>query len=1038
MSRATPSILAALHSTVPCKRPLMMLDELGLEDRKGYEEPTAKRVRSEDKAPVTTVTKRVDVETCTDAPEGIDATRTLSTGETKKTCIKVEEVGRLDPEAHHFDCQKGEMSIATVAADTQREDVSNDDGEQSAEIVISEVTHGKAQILPEGLDPAEYHDPTVSQSQPRDPSIAGHVAFAAANELYLPPFLRSIYGDGPSLHQPPQNHNPRPSPQNSRPFDVQSLTTPVCHNTSRPGKLRKGSQTSESLWWQRKQFVCDFKTTNVELYRWHTTHLKVTEQKVMAEARAAAAYATTTKIWKPNTTHPATFTCIQASSSTASQSTLPTLAPRPTDSPCRPQFFPDPETDVELGLLRDAVSGRLVMTCPAAFAVKGRLERHKNGKNPAQWTGGARESDYVFTAATGNPIGRLGEENAWEEDGPVAVSVKGKGKGRGRAKARKPFSFERMMYVCSWPVCGREFTKRGELQEHVVNIHQIPVPTAVEKQPWIFSPKFSMVPLQNGDSLNWISSAAVAASTRSVSEILEWFRKGVWNVMAWKLGKMIELSGLRAGAQDNPVNLTTGMEDGPIATGYVRTVDMDCRLNEFVRELDMQLVEGEMICWVAGSNLQVDSIIRSEMSTVSPNRKLRDHARALAAGTRPTPVVTAFEIDPTQIPFPTVAELLKEFGQILVASLVEYGLLQTIDQGSRPSSLAVDMDRFQAVVEQWSAEQLVRKAVKFVLEAQETEARRLGLATVGSIPIDKASVGGESRSTPKRTVHRSTPAPKSRGKTSVDMQSHCRSTSAIKPRDKASVDLQSPHGSTPAIKSKDKSTVDMQGPPSRILSPAETNTAAVEANTPKGRSRRNADDQLSGKENRLMAQRATPPKVKPRRPRATAETVTRVIAAAAREREKAALAAAAAMTATDALPSKPASPVQHDELQSSDLCPYSEAATPCTESLLSSSSAFQYSPELFLHFTTDVTHLHPPTAIQYDPDDGLPANALPPTPGTTPSVGRTHTPSVKEFNTPIEFKGTIALRTPGTTPVAGRGRKCEDAQKDGMFTWKWK
>lgn len=129
-------------------------------------------------------------------------------------------------------------------------------------------------------------------------------------------------------------------------------------------------------------------------------------------------------------------------------------------------FVPDPDIPAELGLLRDPFSGRLVLACPAAFDVKARIDRHLSGKCPMQWAGGAGEPEYIFTAGCGTVYGQLGVKGAWASPvKDIAIHKK--------PKARKLFSFEKKTFTCSWPVCGKEFGKIAELQDHMVDLHQV-------------------------------------------------------------------------------------------------------------------------------------------------------------------------------------------------------------------------------------------------------------------------------------------------------------------------------------------------------------------------------------------------------------------------------------------------------------------------------------------------------------------------------------------------------------------------------------
>ncbi|KAJ3014467.1 hypothetical protein HKX48_005126 [Thoreauomyces humboldtii] len=634
---------------------------------------------------------------------------------------------------------------------------------------------------------------------------------AAAGAEHLPAFLRSIYGET-DLHTSHQQSSDQHqdvaqvpcvdthdmfglvAPEHLRlpsPLDLQPSPrdeSPFTPQEEKPQSIKK-PRAKDSVWWQRKNYVCDFQTTNVELYRWHTTHLKAQDQRAMAEVRAAAAYAC-----EPLTT--------PKSPSSDLAPTAPSVPPS------------------ELGLHVDPVSSLLILSCPAAFAVKSRLSRHINGKNPQTWNRNAQLGEYSYTDDTGTRAGTLGDsedptvtnpiitknDGAHQHGGPPETGVKASGK---PGKRRKPFSFERVLFRCAWPLCGKTFSKKSELQEHAVGVHNIPVPIVMEKRVWRCTGKFTMVPAEPS-SARTLSLPTTPPSSQADSTLV---RQAVRVLMVPKL--------------------TRAIQPAPPSSSQRALVPLKASLiallKDFVNSLDMASLEPSNISSSplpkhdASAELSETSVpVPAVLQLSSPNARLRAHAQTLAAGTRPTPEASALEIDHAQLPFPTHDEL-----------ATELGISQSTEDGAECRS---------KILERWCAQELAPRACVFVDNVRKVELDRRAKGLIDDVE-------------PGILAEPVTPAAK------VRQRAPRRATR--KPGKENKAPEEGKCGSFPVTP----------------ITPGLPITAVLDG-TP------------------------VPKPSKNRRPRTSADTVSRVIAAAAREREKRAAedAAEAAEAAADEAP----------------------------------------------------------------------------------------------------------------------------------------
>ncbi|KAJ3153961.1 hypothetical protein HDU89_008828 [Geranomyces variabilis] len=749
---------------------------------------------------------------------------------------------------------------------------------------------------------------TFAQSSSQSSSLSSMSAHSSAQ--FTVPFHASSNCSMASLSQSSTATWTSLATEQSESAAVVETATPKQRRAAAPKAAK------DSVWWQRKTYVCDFKTTNVELYRWHTTHLKAADQKVLAEARAAAAYAAV-PMQRP--------------------SPMP-LAPAPNASP----YHPDPETDATLGLLRHTPTNRLVLTCPAAFAVRSRLSRHINGKNPVAWTaastgtssslslsnaaaagadvGGSsgstrvapRAGEYCYTDDSGQMAGSLGlweDAGGWEEvkticaksetesgdgDSQMASSAKKAVVGK-----RKPFSFERVMYVCSWPACGRSFGKRGELQDHVVGLHGIAIPVAREKRAAKMGARFGMVPVREPFLQEWqrrqqmqsYGSGGGRGSGTGSSSIKKQ-PKGVQTPGPQPLPATFDISSLRERPIGKPLEvgqrfraavndaLATKLDQGfVVATGVVGSAlqqaaepatlstSLQERVDEFIATLSTSALEGAwaevLELWDRSksereNHAEAAKTVSSEASPpspstpkatltaeLSPNSKLRLHARSLAAGTRPTPAVTAHEIDPLQVPYVTVSELLDRIGPL--DSPVAGAKDETGSDDGQSATNASPVLLMREAVERWSGEYVAPLCMAFVAAVRQTEATRLGIEATALEPV-RATAAQNQAASPALLKRKATAQenggnskpPAAKRRTHIALGKENVNPSATPLRKSAGM------GSLPA------------------LSSPSTPNGCVPSPLPRAA----------------------------RRPRASAETVHLVIAAAAKERERAAAASA--------------------------------------------------------------------------------------------------------------------------------------------------
>ncbi|KAJ3175275.1 hypothetical protein HDU87_006357 [Geranomyces variabilis] len=503
------------------------------------------------------------------------------------------------------------------------------------------------------------------------------------------------------------------------------------------------------------------------------------------------------------------------------------LAPAPDASP----YYPDPTTDATLGLLRHTPTNRLVLTCPAAFAVRSRLSRHVNGKNPVAWTaastgassslslantaaagadgGGSarvapRACEYCYTDDNGQMAGSLGlweDAGGWAEIETVCAKSEAES-GDGDSKTpssikkavvgkRKPFSFERVMYVCSWPACGRSFGKRGELQDHVVGLHGIAIPVAGERRSAKLGARFGMVPVREPFLQEWQrrqqmqsygSGGGRGSGTGSASSKKQ--PKGVQTPGPRPLPGIFDIGSLRDRPVGKPLEvgqrfraavndaLATKLDKGfVVATGVVGSAlqqaaeraallpSLQKRVDEFIATISTTALEGawaEVLemwdrCKSEKENHAVAAkSVSSEVSPLSPstpkaaaptaelspNSKLRLHARSLAAGTRPTPAVTAHEIDPLQVPYVTLSELLDRIGPL--DDLVAGDKDETGSEYGNSATTASPVLLMREAVERWSGEYVAPLCLSFIATVRQTEATRLGIEATALEPVRAA------------------------------------------------------------------------------------------------------------------------------------------------------------------------------------------------------------------------------------------------------------------------------------------------------------
>ncbi|KAJ3286730.1 hypothetical protein HK104_008893 [Borealophlyctis nickersoniae] len=553
----------------------------------------------------------------------------------------------------------------------------------------------------------------------------------------LPPFLQDIFDDNVAHpvdgqdadidieESDAENQPPPRSKEKQRRTKGKVKSQPKKSPEEKEDK-KTSRRTYESQWWQRKQYACDFKTTNVELFRWHTTHLKVEDQKSVAEgkwtrlnenasskrkssnclefrkqARAAAAYASESRVAK-------TKTNVASSSSTCARTTpirnsLRSSAATAPDVPFG--FTRDEETPPELGLLRDS-SGRLVMACTAAFAVRSRLERHVRGKDPESWNRDVPIGDYCINTEVGGCLikGTLGREDAVQQEGnnrgdadkdaeespanaskkvsqtkrKVTDTKKGTKKATGteRGKPRKPFSFEKIKHTEMWDFVAKVQEETDDTSDSLPP--DVPPTTDV---------------------------------------ILEAFRLAVRNVITSKVSQgPARLSGSEA-------------SDGS-------------SLDTFIANLDFSAIEAEAHRYVKAVSRKKrgKGKVKAKSTPKTKGASARALAKALAANTRPTPVSTDYHIDPTQIPYPTLTELEDEFALCLKRGPVMGNFSSTSDgdtaQPAAVGEVKVDMALFRDTVEGWTADVLAAKAMSFVLDAWGT-ASNVGFAVMGKLDIEE-------------------------------------------------------------------------------------------------------------------------------------------------------------------------------------------------------------------------------------------------------------------------------------------------------------
>ncbi|KAJ3056079.1 hypothetical protein HK097_008207 [Rhizophlyctis rosea] len=561
-----------------------------------------------------------------------------------------------------------------------------------------------------------------------------------------PTSVSSIYSafleSAPSSPKP-TTASPEPASTSSAPASATPEPTPA--STKPAGAKGSRRRTYESAWWSRKQYSCDFKTTNVELYKWHTTHLKVEEQKAVAVARAEAAQAA-------------------QAPKTASKPTTPSISPFPTSqtlggstsdgAPPTPEgFIYDNSTPADLGLLRHAVTGKLVMPCTAAFAVRSRLERHINGKHPKGWGKKAKDEDWCCSGIDGVILGKLREDRgdaqiAWtlptivpfHEAGSIhphqgialapnakeAVRKKTGGKKKPIAPAEQTeekkkaiASAEKNVYICTWPCCDSQHATGWDLQLHFTKEHKIPIPTGPDGR----QKMFDVVPRSTLQTLQSLSpSSTPSTSTPSpftaLSEfprhlLISTFHLAMWRILFRKLGTRV--------------------------IGAISEQTLADLAGELMQDVDFSEIEDALLEVATADKQQVgsgQSISEGTSSIKGKGRMTRSSTNGMNALVRSDAAAEAqrreFCIDPLDVPFPTVDELEVEIVECLQEQeMVGGGGLHIAgealggDVSSASSSRTfatnvrqtLDFDATRPRLSRWSRDHLVIKAMAFVTTA---------------------------------------------------------------------------------------------------------------------------------------------------------------------------------------------------------------------------------------------------------------------------------------------------------------------------------
>lgn len=197
--------------------------------------------------------------------------------------------------------QWSSQDTLTTAFDSEFGDALENFGSQPGE--VDQAKDGFSHPFPTIVNPVLYrtdsnHSNISTHSTVSTGSIAEQIAYEATSAEYMPPFLRNIFGMDVTLTNQPQHpaqmlHGMRASQQHCtqtvgtiNPADIyatSSVTKKAKPTKTRISRKKLVTPRAESPLGQDKEYVCNFKTTNVELYRWHTAQLKVVKQKTLAQ-----------------------------------------------------------------------------------------------------------------------------------------------------------------------------------------------------------------------------------------------------------------------------------------------------------------------------------------------------------------------------------------------------------------------------------------------------------------------------------------------------------------------------------------------------------------------------------------------------------------------------------------------------------------------------------------------------------------------------------------------------------------------------------
>ncbi|KAJ3039008.1 hypothetical protein HDV00_012695 [Rhizophlyctis rosea] len=415
----------------------------------------------------------------------------------------------------------------------------------------------------------------------------------------------------------------------------------------------------ESAWWSRKQYACDFKTTNVELYRWHTTHLKVEEQKSIAEGllrdprgrivmACTAAFAVRTRLERH----------VKGK---------------------HPKSWGRPYAEDEYVFTSDLQAGSLV----GQLGQMDGASDHVGGSE----VGGGSIGDYMIS---------------FDEDG-VNDEQKPPKKGKGASADRL-----RIKYVCSWPTCTTEYNTKWELQMHFTNEHKVPLPLGENGR----QKMFNMIPIPSPLVTAPDQTDATALPTTlppnqpiylTVPLLTSTYHLAMWRVLFRKLGPHV-------------VGSIPSEELARLAGDFMAGVNFT-GVNECVKNFVNGLSEGAETRAAGGSSRKGKDVAgRKKSATKAKKSTAKTPATSVRYWIDPTdiPFPTIRELEDE------IRVCLKDGELIRVAKdASEDGDTLTNKKLAVGENGVVDLGPLRAGLESWCHTEFVVKAMKFVVECGE-------------------------------------------------------------------------------------------------------------------------------------------------------------------------------------------------------------------------------------------------------------------------------------------------------------------------------